>query len=97
MTAPEDPRCDQAVTAQGYGDDCCGPQAACGKPAAWLHAESGLSLCDEHETNARKYSYNSGTWRVGDVAVSYPDGWRRIEGDRDTENPPALEVVHLER
>ena len=96
MTSSGPPGCTQAVTAEGYGDGCCGPQAACGAPGTWLHDASGLALCDEHELNARKYSFNSGSWRVGDVQVTYPAGWRRIADNQAVEASPLLEVVRLD-
>ena len=94
-TGDDGPRCDQAVIADGYGDGCCGPEAACGAPATWTHADTGLALCDEHEANARKYSFGGGSWRIGDRTVTYPGGWSRVTEPAEAASS-VLEVVRLE-
>ena len=86
-TASEPLTCGQRVFAD---DDCC-TEGACTDPAAWIHPESGLTLCELHESNARRYG-DGGEWMVGTAKVSFPAGWERLaipEPARDT----TLEVV----
>ena len=83
--------CAQAVSPD---DDCCGPDGTCNQPATWVHPATGLLLCDLHEGNARQWA-SGGTWRVGRLDVSYPDGWERLP-EPEVESP-ALEVVRFDR
>lgn len=76
-------------------DDCCGAPSPCGQPASWVHRGSGSMMCDLHEGNAREYA-SDGSWVVGRLPVSYPDGWERLAPAPATEAPPALEVVRLD-
>ncbi len=83
--------CGQLVTPE---DDCCGPQKPCGAAADWVHRGSGAMLCDLHEQNARRYAA-AGTWAVGLITVSYPDGWEPIVPAAPA-GPPTLEVVRFD-
>ena len=82
--------CDQLVSA---ADDCCAPEERCGQTAAFTHADSGLSLCTEHDANAREWTMG-GVWRVGTTEVSYPDGWTALDAP-DQNDAPQLEAVRL--
>lgn len=65
-------QCDQLVTI----DNCCNP-SQCGKPAAFHHAASGLSMCAAHHGNALKYGFD-GEWNVAGRQVPFPEGWEAV-------------------
>jgi len=76
-------------------DDCCASPDPCGMPATWVHRFSGAALCDLHEQNAREFS-SGGEWRVGEVNLSYPDGWESIAPAVAQDAAPAFEVVRFD-
>lgn len=82
--------CAQAVSAE---DDCCGADDVCGQAATWVHAGSGLTMCDLHERNAGQWA-SGGQWRIGRLEVSYPDGWERLP--EPEAEPPKLEIVRFD-
>ena len=90
MAGPDIPRCGQWVIIPNGADCCGGASGDCGQPAGWVHRASGLALCDEHESGARRFAAATpGYWKVGHVSVTYPEGWERVHGVPVPELPPS--------